>query len=131
MKIMNPEERDDRIQRQLEFLAASQAQHDARMAEISKTLAENSKTLAENSKTLAENSKQIAENSRRIGENAKQIAQLGDFILRIGRIVEKQEDRRTGEYKYLVEGQTLDYESITIVAKLSVTGKLVIITVYA
>ena len=78
MKTMTPEERDEQLRRQMDFLAASQAQHDARMAEISKTL---------------------DQNSRQIAENSRQISQLADFILRIGRIVEEQGEqaRRTDD----------------------------------
>ena len=47
-----------------------------------------------------------------------------------GQIVERQKDRVTGEWKYLVQGQTMAYEEIIVVAKISITGKLVIITVY-
>ncbi len=47
-----------------------------------------------------------------------------------GGIVERQEDRHSGEWKHLVTGQSVDNRLITVVAKLSVTSKLVIITVY-
>jgi len=47
-----------------------------------------------------------------------------------GEIIEKQKDVETIEWKYLVGGKTLDEEDIIVVAKLSVTDKLVIITVY-
>lgn len=47
-----------------------------------------------------------------------------------GEIVERQKDGETGEWKYLVAGKTLDDERITVVAKLSLTDKLVIITIY-
>jgi len=47
-----------------------------------------------------------------------------------GRIVERQKDRVTAEWKYVVEGKTLAGDSVVVVAKLSITGKLVIITVY-
>ena len=47
-----------------------------------------------------------------------------------GGIIERQKDRVTAEYKYLVEGQTIAGDLVIVVAKLSVTGKLVIITVY-
>ncbi len=47
-----------------------------------------------------------------------------------GRIVERQTDRVTVEKKYLVEGETLAGDLVVVVAKLSITGKLVIITVY-
>jgi hypothetical protein len=48
-----------------------------------------------------------------------------------GRIVERQKDRETGEWKYIVTGETVDGEGIAVVGKPSATGKLVIITVYA
>jgi len=47
-----------------------------------------------------------------------------------GNITERQKDKVTGEWKYVIEGQSTDGTSITIVTKLSITGKLVIITVY-
>jgi hypothetical protein len=47
-----------------------------------------------------------------------------------GEIVERQKDRETGEWKYLLAGKTFDDASIVVVAKLSLTDKLVIITVY-
>ncbi len=47
-----------------------------------------------------------------------------------GRIVGRQKDRVTAEWKYLIEGATVAGNLIGVVAKLSITGKLVIITVY-
>lgn len=47
-----------------------------------------------------------------------------------GRIMERQRDRVTGEPKYRIRGNGVDNDEIEVVAKLSVTGKLVIITVY-
>jgi len=47
-----------------------------------------------------------------------------------GKIVERQKDHETDEWKYLLAGKTLDDENIIVVAKLSLTDKLVIITVY-
>ena len=47
-----------------------------------------------------------------------------------GKIVERQEDRHSGEWKYLVLGKVIDGRLITVVAKLSTTNKLVVITVY-
>lgn len=48
-----------------------------------------------------------------------------------GEIVERQNDRETGEWKYLVAGKTLDDAGVVVVAKLSLSDKLVIITIYA
>jgi methyl-accepting chemotaxis protein len=86
MESMTPEERFERIERQLEFLAGSQAQHDARMAEHARQMAENARQIAENSRQIGDNSRQILDNSRQIGE-------LSDLTLRIGRIVEEQARR--------------------------------------
>jgi uncharacterized DUF497 family protein len=47
-----------------------------------------------------------------------------------GAIVERQKDYNSGEWKFLILGQTVDSQLITVVAKLSVTSKMVIITVY-
>ena len=47
-----------------------------------------------------------------------------------GKIIKQQEDQRTGEWKYLVAGNAVDSRLVIVVTKLSVTSKLVIITVY-
>ena len=47
-----------------------------------------------------------------------------------GNIQERQKDRDTGEWKYRLIGHTLDNRRIEIVVKLSITGKLVVITAY-
>lgn len=47
-----------------------------------------------------------------------------------GEIIEQQKDRDTEEWKYLVQGQTIAGKPVTVVAKLTLTEKLVIITVY-
>lgn len=47
-----------------------------------------------------------------------------------GSIVERQQDHQTGEWKYLILGQSVHGIDLTVVGKLSVTDKLVIITVY-
>ena len=47
-----------------------------------------------------------------------------------GRIRERQKDQHTAEWKYVVEGDTLAGGRIVVVAKLSPTKKLVIITVW-
>lgn len=47
-----------------------------------------------------------------------------------GEIVERQRDENTAEAKYLINGKTLDDVSVTVVAKLGLTGNLVVITVY-
>ncbi|HEX9989386.1 MAG TPA: DUF4258 domain-containing protein [Chloroflexia bacterium] len=47
-----------------------------------------------------------------------------------GRIVERQRDKTTAEWKYRIIGETFDGSQAEIVTKLSITGKLVIVTVY-
>ena len=47
-----------------------------------------------------------------------------------GEIVERQRDQETGEWKYLIAGNTLTDEPLIIVGKISMTGRLVLITVY-
>jgi len=48
-----------------------------------------------------------------------------------GKIVERQKDRVTSENKYRLRGKALDGSSMEVVAKFSVTGKLVVVTVYS
>jgi hypothetical protein len=47
-----------------------------------------------------------------------------------GKIIERQKDVNSDEWKYLVRGQTLKGDALIVVGKLSLTGKLVMITVY-
>ncbi len=51
-------------------------------------------------------------------------------VILTGRIVERQKDVETGEWKYLIDGKTIDERDIVVLTKLSPTDKLVIITVY-
>jgi len=48
----------------------------------------------------------------------------------VGRIVDRQRDARTREWKYVVRGQDLDGNAVGVVGKLSSAGRLVIITTY-
>lgn len=48
-----------------------------------------------------------------------------------GKIVEKQKDRTTSENKYRLQGKALDGSVVESIVKFGLTGKLVIITVYA
>jgi len=48
-----------------------------------------------------------------------------------GKILERQKEKVTAEWKYRINGQSLSGGEVEVVAKLSSTGKLVIITVYA
>jgi len=47
-----------------------------------------------------------------------------------GRIVERQKDKERAEWKYRIAGQTLSGEEVDVIAKISSTSKLAIITVY-
>ena len=47
-----------------------------------------------------------------------------------GKILERQKDKVTAEWKYRINGESLSGGELEVVAKLSPTGKLVIITAY-
>ncbi len=47
-----------------------------------------------------------------------------------GNIDERQENHVSGEWKYVIIGESIDGRSVSVVGKLGVTGKLIIITVY-
>ena len=47
-----------------------------------------------------------------------------------GEITERQKDTVTKEWKYVIEGQSVSGDQVGTVSKLSLTGKLFIITVY-
>ncbi len=48
-----------------------------------------------------------------------------------GEVLERQKDIGTDESKYRVRGTALDGTPVEVISKVAVTGKLVIITVYA
>lgn len=48
-----------------------------------------------------------------------------------GEAVERQRDQRTGEWKYLVAGLSMDGVPIRVTVKMGPTGRVVFITVYA
>lgn len=48
-----------------------------------------------------------------------------------GKIVERQRDRRTGEWKYLVRGRAVDYGELIAVAKIGPTRRVIVMTVFA
>jgi hypothetical protein len=51
-------------------------------------------------------------------------------VILTGQIVERQRDRNTDDWKYLISGQTDDSLNVIVVAKRSPTDTVVIITVY-
>ena len=48
-----------------------------------------------------------------------------------GRILERQKDKITNEWKYRIKGKTVEGGKVEVIAKIGPTDKLVIITVYA
>ena len=52
-------------------------------------------------------------------------------VILTGRIVGRQRDQRRKEWKYLVEGETLEGDAAVVVSKIGPTRKLVVVTVYA
>jgi hypothetical protein len=53
-----------------------------------------------------------------------------EHILLTRKIVERQKDHKTREWKYVILGEAGDGRRIAVVTKLSPTGKVVILTVY-
>lgn len=47
-----------------------------------------------------------------------------------GKILERQKDKITAEWKYRINGESLSGSEVEVVAKISPTDKLVVITVY-
>ena len=47
-----------------------------------------------------------------------------------GKILERQRDRPSGEWKYRLRGRTMEDAAIEVIAKLGPTGKVVLSTVY-
>ena len=47
-----------------------------------------------------------------------------------GQIAERQKDKETGEWKYIVKGNSMDGRRVVVVTKLSPTGKAIIITAF-
>jgi hypothetical protein len=53
-----------------------------------------------------------------------------ESVILSGKIIERQKDQSTGEWKYLVKGESLAGESVVTATKIGPTGKLILITVY-
>ena len=97
MKPMTPEdeERFQRIERLMEFIAANQAQ-------LSASHQTRSDQIAENSKLIAENSRVTAEHSEQIGRLADAVLAITGIVDRIGNAQERTE-RKVAE---LAEAQS-------------------------
>ncbi|NEP61695.1 MAG: DUF4258 domain-containing protein [Symploca sp. SIO2G7] len=48
-----------------------------------------------------------------------------------GEIIELQKDRATAERKYRIQGYSTDGDLVEVIVKLGLSGKVIIITVYA
>lgn len=77
------EERFQRIERSLEFMAASGARADARLERLSSEL-------TQMKEVVEQHTRQIGELASQTGELASQIGELGNLVLRFGRVVEEQ-----------------------------------------
>ncbi|MCP3675879.1 MAG: DUF4258 domain-containing protein [Gammaproteobacteria bacterium] len=53
-----------------------------------------------------------------------------EHVILTGKIIERQKDNTSVEWKYLIEGNTISRHIATVVVKISITNKLVIITVF-
>jgi hypothetical protein len=53
-----------------------------------------------------------------------------ESVILTGQIAERQKDRVSGEWKYLVSGQSLTGDAVTVVVKFGPTGRAVFITVF-
>ncbi len=53
-----------------------------------------------------------------------------ESVILTGHITERQKDRASAEWKYVVSGQALSEDAVTVVVKFGSTGKLVFITVF-
>jgi len=53
-----------------------------------------------------------------------------EHVVLTGSVIERQKDQDTDERKYLVEGETIAGNVAVVVGKISITGKLLIISVY-
>ena len=51
-----------------------------------------------------------------------------EHVILTGKIIERQKDHVTGDWKYLSRSQTLAEDQVVVVTKIGSTGKLVIIT---
>lgn len=54
-----------------------------------------------------------------------------EHVILTGKILERQRDSTTSEWKYRIRGRTVDDDLLEVLAKEGPTGKVVIITVYA
>ncbi len=53
-----------------------------------------------------------------------------ESVVLSGKIIERQKDSSSAEWKYLVKGEALNGDPVIAVTKISPTGKLVFVTIY-
>ena len=53
-----------------------------------------------------------------------------ESVILSGNIIERQKDSASGEWKYLVKGESLNGDPVITITKISPTGKLVVVTVF-
>jgi hypothetical protein len=53
-----------------------------------------------------------------------------EWVILTGEIVERQKDKESGEWKYLIRGRTLQETEAIVVSRLSPTGQMVLLTVF-
>ncbi len=53
-----------------------------------------------------------------------------EHVILTGEVTERQRDHASGEWKYLISGESLAGARVTVVTKFSPTGKLVFITIF-
>jgi len=54
-----------------------------------------------------------------------------ESVFLTGEVVERQKDAKTSNSKYRLRGKSLDNTDVEVIARISVTGKAIIITVYS
>ena len=99
IQIMTPEERFERIERQLEFLAAHQAEfheRDRRLQEEDQRLQEEDRRLQEEGRQLQETGRQLQET---VQQHSEQIGQLTTALSKTVQVVDRlaEAQRRTDE----------------------------------
>ncbi len=87
-------ERYDRIDRQLEFLAAHQVQLSSDLAELKTIVAMQSQQIAKHDEQIARHAEQVAGLGEFIGTQNGQAQSLAETVLRLARVVDER-DRQT------------------------------------
>jgi len=99
MKIMNPEERFERIERQLEFMAGIQAQLFASQQRHDEEIAQNSRQISQ----LAEVVSRLVPSAEKIEVISGQVSRLAEVISTLVRIVSDQGNRMEAGFRRVDE----------------------------